>query len=184
MPGDEPLSIYRVAGQAAMLPDESALPSATWHDARGDVLRLIAGAHTTAGVLRLRWVVERASPMDTTSTPQFEIQAQTTSADGVAIIARATCQPTRLQPGETIFIWMTTAWSPFGTSLTAVAKPLPNTPLTLSVSRGSQALWQGQIGPLKTLSAAPGGDTLAPMATTSAGGIYQLPASLTGANAP
>jgi 4-amino-4-deoxy-L-arabinose transferase-like glycosyltransferase len=184
MPGDEPLVIYRVTGQTATLPDERALPSATWHDTRGDALRLVAGAHTTAGVLRLRWVVERVATMDTTSTPLFEIQAQTTSAGGAAIVARATCQPTRLQVGETIFTWVTTAWSPFGTSLTAVAEPLPDTPLTLSISHGALALWQGQIGPLKTLSAAPDGDALAPMATTSAGGVYQLPVSLTGAITP
>jgi hypothetical protein len=102
-------------------------------------------------------------------------------------VARATCQPTQLQPGETLFTWISTAWSANGTSLTAVAPPLPTTPLALSVLHGTQALWQKQIGPLRVLSAAPSGIPLAPMtitSTTGANGSYPLPTTLTGSDAP
>ncbi|HEY1390422.1 MAG TPA: hypothetical protein VGF38_17930, partial [Ktedonobacterales bacterium] len=103
------------------------------------------------------------------------------------LVARASCQPTRLQPGETLFTWVSTAWSANGTSLTAVAPPLPASPLALSVLHGTLALWQKRIGPLQALSAAPGGIPLAPMTTTSApgaNGSYLLPATLTGSDAP
>jgi hypothetical protein len=89
-----------------------------------------------------------------------------------------------LQPGETLFTWVSTAWSASGTSLTAVAPPLPKAPLALSALHGTQALWQKQIGPLRVLSAAPSGIPLAPMTTTSANGSYLLPATLAGSGAP
>jgi hypothetical protein len=129
------------------------------------------------------------------ATPQFEVQLQAASSGSAqtsAPVARATCQPTQLQPGETLFTWVTTAWSANGTSLTAVASPLPTAPLALSVLHGTQALWQKRIGigPLRLLSAAPGGIPLAPMTMTSAtgangaNGSYLLPATLTGSGAP
>ena len=108
-------------------------------------------------------------------------------AQGSAPVARATCQPTQLQPGETLFTWVSTAWSANGTSLTAVAPPLPTTPLTLSVLHGTLALWQKQIGPLRVLSAAPSGIPLAPMTTTSATGAngnYPLPITLARSDTP
>jgi len=125
-------------------------------------------------------------------TPQFEMQvrAQTTAQGGAttsAPVARATCQPTHSQAGETLFTWVSTAWSANGTSLTAVAPPLPTAPLALSVLHGTQALWQKRIGPLRVLSAAPSGIPLAPMTTAStsgASGSYLLPITLTGSDAP
>ncbi|HEX8727821.1 MAG TPA: hypothetical protein VF739_04320, partial [Ktedonobacterales bacterium] len=82
MPGDEPLAIYRLSGQTPLLPDERPLPSATWRDGSGDSLRLVAGARTAPGVIRLRWVVEQwTAPHfgmgeDIAATPQLEIQFQ------------------------------------------------------------------------------------------------------------
>jgi 4-amino-4-deoxy-L-arabinose transferase-like glycosyltransferase len=198
MPGDEPLVVYRLTGPTPLLSDERALPSATWQSGDGGALRLVAGARTAPGVIRLRWVVGQWTiPHDVTSadmsaTPQFEMRVQTqTAPQGGAqtstLVARASCQPTRLQPGETLFTWVSTAWSANGTSLTAVAPPLPASPLALSVLHGTLALWQKRIGPLQALSAAPGGIPLAPMTTTSApgaNGSYLLPATLTGSDAP
>jgi len=201
MPGDEPLVVYRLSGQTPLLSDEYALPSVTWQSGDGGALRLVAGARTAAGVIRLRWVVERwtippdVNGADMSATPQFEVHLQAASSGSAqtsAPVARATCQPTQLQPGETLFTWVTTAWSANGTSLTAVASPLPTAPLALSVLHGTQALWQKRIGigPLRLLSAAPGGIPLAPMTMTSAtgangaNGSYLLPATLTGSGAP
>jgi 4-amino-4-deoxy-L-arabinose transferase-like glycosyltransferase len=185
MPGDEPLVIYRLNGPTPLLSDERALQPATWQDPHGDTLQLVAGARQNAGVIRLRWVVEQATsaPTDTSVTPDFEVHMQTVAPES-APVARASCQPTRLQAGETLFTWVSTAWSANGTSLTAVAPSLPASPLTLSVLHGTQALWQRQIGPLRVLSAAPGGEPLAPMATTGVSGRYPLPATLTGSDAP
>jgi 4-amino-4-deoxy-L-arabinose transferase-like glycosyltransferase len=198
MPGDEPLAIYRLSGATPLLPDERGLPSVTWQSGDGSALRLVAGARIAPGVIRLRWVVEQwtiphdVNSTDMSVTPQFEMQAQAqTAAQGSAPtsapVARATCQPTHLQPGETLFTWVSTAWSANGTSLTAVAPPLPTTPLTLSVLHGTLALWQKQIGSLRVLSAAPSGIPLAPMATANtpgANGSYPLPITLTGSDAP
>jgi 4-amino-4-deoxy-L-arabinose transferase-like glycosyltransferase len=198
MPGDEPLVVYRVSGPTPLLSDERPLQSATWHSGDGSALRLVAGARTASGVIRLRWVVEQwtiphdVTGADISATPQFEMQvrAQTTAQGGAttsAPIARATCQPTHLQAGETLFTWVSTAWSANGTSLTAVAPPLPTTPLALSVLHGTLALWQRQIGPLRALSAAPSGIPLAPMTTANASGAngsYPLPITLTGSDAP
>jgi 4-amino-4-deoxy-L-arabinose transferase-like glycosyltransferase len=194
MPGDEPLVVYRLSGATPLLPDERALQSATWQDGNGDTLRLVAGARPNSGVIRLRWVVEAAAsvPADMSVTPQFEmrVEPQATAQSGAptsAPVARATCQPTQLQPGETLFTWVSTAWSANGTSLTAIAPPLPTTPLALSVLHGTLALWQKQIGPLRVLSAAPSGGPLAPMTTSStsgANGDYPLPITLTGSDAP
>ena len=64
------------------------------------------------------------------------------------------------------------------------AAPLPGAPLTLTVSHGAQGLWQGQVGPLRVLAGAPGGEPLTPMTTSSAGGVYRLPLILTGTGAP
>jgi hypothetical protein len=199
MPGDEPLAIYRLNGPPPLLPDERALPSVTWQSGDGSALRLVAGARTASGVIRLRWVVEQwtiphdVNSADMSATPWFELQVRTAAQGGQdsaptsAPVARATCQPTQLQPGETLFTWISTAWSANGTSLTAVAPPLPTTPLALSVLHGTQALWQKQIGPLRVLSAAPSGIPLAPMtitSTTGANGSYPLPTTLTGSDAP
>jgi len=196
MPGDEPLAIYRLSGATPLLPDERALQSATWQSGDGSALRLVAGARTAPGVIRLRWVVEQWTiPHDVTSadmsaTPWFELQMRTAAQGGAptsAPVARATCQPSRLQPGETLFTWVSTAWSANGTSLTAVAPPLPAPPLALSVLHGTMALWQKQIGPLRVLSAAPSGIPLAPMTTTSATGAngnYPLPITLTRSDTP
>ncbi|HKW21916.1 MAG TPA: hypothetical protein VJO13_11105, partial [Ktedonobacterales bacterium] len=196
MPGDEPLAIYRLSGATPLLPDERALQSATWQSGDGSALRLVAGARTAPGVIRLRWVVEQwtiphdVNSADMSATPWFELQMRTAAQGGAptsAPVARATCQPSRLQPGETLFTWVSTAWSANGTSLTAVAPPLPATPLALSVLHGTMALWQKQIGPLRVLSAAPSGIPLAPMTTTSATGAngnYPLPITLTGSDAP
>ncbi|HEU5367225.1 MAG TPA: glycosyltransferase family 39 protein [Ktedonobacterales bacterium] len=191
MPGDEPFVIYRMSGQTPLLPGEHLLPATTWQDGQGDTLRLVAGARTAAGVIRLRWVVEQwtirhaVAGEDTAATPQFEIQAQTTAEHGAMTpVARATCQPTRVQAGETIFTWVTTAWSANGTDFAAVAPPLSGAPLTLAVMHGTQALWQGKIGPLPILSAASGGEPLTPMTTGAVSAGYQLPASLTGTSAP
>ncbi|HEX5547062.1 MAG TPA: glycosyltransferase family 39 protein [Ktedonobacterales bacterium] len=198
MPGDEPLVVYRLSGPTPLLPDERALPSVTWHSGDGSALQLVAGARIAPGVIRLRWVVEQwtvphdVNSADMSATPQFEMQvrAQTAAkadAPTSAPVARATCQPSRLQVGETLFTWISTAWSANGTSLTAVAPPLPTTPLALSVLHGTLALWQKQIGPLRVLSAAPSGIPLAPMTTTSANGAngsYPLPITLTGSAAP
>lgn len=186
MPGDEPLVVYRLSGAPPLLPDERALPSTIWQSGDGGALRLVAGTRTAAGVIRLRWVVETADPVpaDISATPQFEMQVRTQVG---APVARATCQPTQLRAGETLFTWVSTAWSANGTSLTAVAPPLPDTPLTLAVLHGTQALWQKQIGPLRALSAAPSGIPLAPMTTTNtsgANGGYPLPATLTESSAP
>ena len=201
MPGDEPLAIYRLSGPPPLLPDERALPSITWQSGDGSALRLVAGARIAPGVIQLRWVVEQwtiphdVNSADMSATPWFELQVRPQaaaqggrgSAPTSAPVARATCQPTHLQPGETLFTWISTAWSANGTSLTAVAPPLPTTPLALSVLHGTQALWQKQIGPLRALSAAPSGIPLAPMivtSTTGANGSYPLPITLTGSDAP
>lgn len=182
IPGDEPLVIYRLTGQTPTLPDERALPSATWQDGHGSVLRLVAGAQTAAGVIRLRWVVSSVAATGAAETPQYEIRVQTAVADASTPAARASCKPTHLQAGDTIFTWVTTSWSAAGTDLTKVAPPLPGGPLTLTVMHGTQALWQGQIGPVHLLSAASGGKSLAPMSTS--GGNYTLPISLTSPSTP
>ena len=201
MPGDEPLVIYSLSGPTPLLSDEHALPSVTWQSGDGSALRLVAGARTAAGVIRLRWVVERwtiphdVNGADMSATPWFEAQLRTArpgDSQTSTPVARATCQPTQLQPGETLFTWVTTAWSANGTSLTDVAPPLPKAPLALSVLHGTQAFWQRRIGiaPLRLLSAAPGGIPLAPMTLTSAtganeaNGSYPLPATLTESGAP
>ncbi len=193
MPGDEPLVIYRLSGPTPLLSDERALPSATWQDGSGDTLRLVAGARVAPGVIRLRWVVGNwtiphdVNGEDTTAMPQFEIQLRRAGqgdAQANAPVARATCQPTRLQPGETLFTWVSTAWNANGTSLTAVAPPLPASLLTLSALHGEPSLWQGRFGPLRVFSAAPVGGPLTPMSTTSANGVYQLPDALTRSSAP
>ncbi|HEU4781969.1 MAG TPA: hypothetical protein VFS83_01385 [Ktedonobacterales bacterium] len=196
MPGDEPLVVYRLSGPTPLLADERALSSITWQSGDGSALRLVAGARTAPGVIRLRWVVERwtiphdVNGADMSATPHFEMQLRTAAqgdAPTSAPVARATCQPTQLQPGAALFTWISTAWSANGTNLTAVAPPLPKAPLALSVLHGTLALWQKQIGPLRVLSAAPSGIPLAPMTTTSAtgaNGSYLLPATLTGSAAP
>jgi hypothetical protein len=194
MPGNEPLVIYRISGQTPLLADERALPSATWQSQGGDgtTLRLVAGVHTAPGVIRLRWVVDHttnaADVSNTTDTPLFEIQVQTATGNNASTpVARATCQPTSLRPGDTIFTWVTTAWSANGTDFAATAAPLPGEPLTLTVSHGTQGLWQGQVGPLRVLAGAPGGEPITPMTTSGAGGadgIYQLPLILTGTGEP
>lgn len=189
MPGNEPLTLYRISGQTPLLPDERALPSATWQSGDGAALRLVAGAHTAPGVIRLRWVVDHAATTagaaDTSDTPLYEIQAQTTTGNNESTpIARATCQPTSLQPGDIIFTWVTTVWSATGTDFTAVAPALPGGPLTLTVMHGAQGLWQGRIGPLPVLAGAPGGAPLTPMTMSSAGGVYRLPLILTGTGTP
>ena len=189
MPGNEPLVIYRISGQTPLLPDERALPSATWQSGDGTALRLVAGARTAAGVIRLRWVVDHttnaADASNTTDTPLFEIQVQTATGNNASTpVARATCQPTSLRPGDTVFTWVTTAWSANGTDFAATAAPLPGEPLTLTVSHGAQGLWQGQVGPLRVLAGAPGGEPITPMTTSGAGGVYRLPLILTGTGEP
>ncbi|HEX6541348.1 MAG TPA: hypothetical protein VF040_06315, partial [Ktedonobacterales bacterium] len=184
MPGDEPLVIYRLNRQAPLplLSDERALSAVTWQDGHGNALRLVAGTRTAAGVIRLRWVVQHAAE-SATETPQFEIQALAPTMNAArGPMARASCQPTTLHAGEAIFTWVTTAWSATGTSLTAVAPPLPGTPLTLAVLHGTLSLWQGTVGPLRVLAAAPGGDPLVPMTPSDA--KYQLPNALTMHAAP
>ena len=187
MPGNEPFVIYRLSGRTPALADERALPAATWQDGGRYALRLVGGARVAPGVIRLRWVVEQQSirgPIDP-RTPWFEVRASMQSASASTPVARATCQPSQLQPGETLFTWVTTAWSANGTNPTAVAPPLPTTPqMTLSVVRGALAHWQGRIGPLPVISGAPDGFTPQPMTTTSASGIYRLPPSLTGVGEP
>ncbi len=191
MPGDEPLVIYRLSGPTPLLSDERALPSVTWQDGSGDTLRLVAGARVAPGVIRLRWVVGQwtiphdVNGEDTTAMPQFEIQLRRAgqgNAQANAPVARATCQPTRLQPGETLFTWVSTAWSANGTSLTAVAPPLPASPLTLSALHGD-AVRSGRVGLGRCgySRRRRWGGPLTPMSTTSANGVYQLPDALTGA---
>ena len=193
MPGNEPLVIYRVTGQTPLLPDERALPQATWQSGDGGELRLVAEARPVAGVIRLRWTVGQWTIPHTLdngaapTTPQYEVQVKrpaAPNADEGAPLARATCQPTGLQPGDTLFTWVTSAWNPNGTDYTQVAPPLPNTPLALTVLRGTQGLWQGSAGPLHVLAGAAYGAPLAPMATSAADTGYQLPASQTGSGAP
>ncbi len=97
MPGNEPLVIYRISGQTPLLPDERALPSATWQSGDGTTLRLVAGAHTAAGVIRLRWVVDHtanaADASATTDTPLFEMQAQTATGNNASTPVRAGHMP-------------------------------------------------------------------------------------------
>jgi 4-amino-4-deoxy-L-arabinose transferase-like glycosyltransferase len=194
MPGNEPLMIYRLNGQTPLLPGERALPAATWQSGNGEVLRLVAGARTDAGVIRLRWVVGRWTiahgdgAANISDAPRYEIRAtSTTPASAQVPVAGATCQPTHLEAGETLFTWVTTNWSAEGTSLTAKAPPLPETPLTLTLRRGTAGLWQGRIGPIRVLSGARGGEPLVPMELNSPTGTdssYRLPADLTGLGAP
>lgn len=192
MPGNQPFVIYGVIGQTPLLSDEQRLPPATWQSGDGVVLQLVAEARTDPGVIRLRWTVgARIIPHEdngaTSPTPQYEIQVKrpaTPNADEGAPLARATCQPSSLQPGDTIFTWVTTAWNPNGTDDAADAPPLPNTPLTLTVLYGAQGPWQGQAGPLRVLAGAPGGKPLTPMATNAADAGYQLPASQRGPGEP
>jgi hypothetical protein len=80
-----------------------------------------------------------------------------------------------------------TDWSAQSTSLTEKAPPLPGTPLTLTLRRGTVGLWQGSIGPMRVLSGARGGEPLVPMelnGPTGTDSIYRLPADLTGLGAP
>jgi 4-amino-4-deoxy-L-arabinose transferase-like glycosyltransferase len=185
MPGDEPLMIYRLAGRTPLLADERILPSAIWQDGSGDALRLVAAARIAPGVVRLRWVVEDAATNQANAAPQFEMRTQTTAADGATTtVARATCQPTGLRRGDTIFIWVSTAWSANGTSFTAAAPPLPDGPLTLVTLYGTQALWKRDFGPMRLLSAAPDGEPLTPMALMGSSAAYQLPRDLIQPAAP
>ncbi|HET9979722.1 MAG TPA: hypothetical protein VFQ32_04725, partial [Ktedonobacterales bacterium] len=169
--------------------DEQRLPPATWQSGEGVALQLVAESRAEPGVIRLRWTVgppvaPHAPVSDATSpTPQYEIQVKRPAApktDEGAPLARATCQPSSLQPGDTLFTWVTTAWSPNGSAYAAVAPPLPTTPLALTVLYGTQGLWQGHAGPLRVLAGAPGGVPLTPMATSAADTGYQLPAAQRG----
>jgi 4-amino-4-deoxy-L-arabinose transferase-like glycosyltransferase len=190
MPGNEPFIIYGVSGSTPLLPDERALPPATWRSGDGVSLQLVAEARPAAGVIRLRWVVGQwtsphaAETSAPATTPQFEIEARqpaTANAAADATLAGAICQPTSLQPGDTIFTWVTTAWNRGGTG---AAPPLPQTPLALTVRYGRLGLWQGSAGPLSVLAGAPGGTPFTPMMTSASDAGYQLPAEQTGAGAP
>lgn len=191
MPGDEPLAIYRVSGETPLLPDERVLPPATWQAGDGLALRLVAGARTAAGVIRLRWVVgawtikHTITATESTDATRIEIQAQAATTGIMSTAAaRASCQLTTLQPGATLFTWVTTAWSANGTSISAIAPPLPGGPLNLKLMSGTAGLWQGRIGPLRVLSGASGGVPLVPLTISNTGGIYWLPLSLTGTTEP
>ena len=189
MPGNEPFIIYSISRSTPLLPDERRIPPATWQSGDGVALQLIAESRPAAGVIRLRWNVSQGRSLhapDTgasATTPQFEIRVGRPATANTPL-AQATCQPTRVQPGDTIFTWVTTAWSPNGTDYTKNAPPLPQTPLALTVRYGRQGIWQGSAGPLRVLAGAPGGTPLTPMTTSASDAGYQLPAGQTGAGAP
>ena len=193
MPGNQPFVIYSITRQTPALSDEQPLPPATWQSNEGVSLQLVAEARPAPGVIRLRWI---AGPRTDLHAPpyiaarlasHYEFQARRPAApqaDEGAPLARASCQPTSLQPGDTVFTWMTTAWNANGTDYTAAAPPLPSTPLALTVLRGTQGLWQGHAGPLPVLAGAPSGLPLTAMTTSAADAGYQLPASQTSQREP
>lgn len=169
MPGGEPFVVYSIGGAAPLLAGESALPALEYHTPTGDVLRLVALARTAPGVLRLRWQVVATAPA---SAPASEYQVRAYTRNG-AIVARASCTATRWQPGETVFTWLSTAWTIYGTNPNANAQALPVGPLGVELARGTSVLWQRRLGPLPVISAAPAGDALT-VVPSDRGARYQV----------
>ena len=139
MPGGAPFPVYRLQGAAPLLPDETTMGPVTFLDAGGNGLRLDAAARVGPELIRLRWTVF-GSPTTARGTPWYRAQIQAVNSEGGADqpLAQTDCKPTRWQPGETLFTWL---------SVASAASTL-----AIEVRSSTTALDITQIGPMRLFS--------------------------------
>jgi len=121
--GGRPFATYLVNGPTPLLPGEQSLPPATFANAAGDGLRLLAAA-ADQGMLRLRWQVLGATPGGLNAV-SYQVQARLIPADGQAptTAATMTCALTQVQPGQTLFTWAPLPTAAMATSSAAATAP-------------------------------------------------------------
>lgn len=153
--GGSPLAVYRLAGGAPVLADETSVPGVEYLNGAGDGLRLESLSFATPGMLRLRWTVIGAPPAGPGS-PLYRVQLHVAHEAG-ATPPLVDCAMTHLRTGETVYTWLGLPGQAAQAAQAAVAGLDFSTGAALEVSAGTQAPDVLTLGPIRFLTARGGG---------------------------
>lgn len=155
--------MYRMDGATPLLADETPLQPMTYRSSNGVALRLDAATFATPQVVRLRWTIQQA-PVVPDSQPWFRFTlGSPDTTEQVAGPDFVTCDPSRVEVGDTLFTWVQLASPRTPGDPGSITQLLTTGAHTLHAYAGTHTPDMPTIGQLRFLTDNDAGQPLSPL---------------------